>query len=138
MHHLIATNLLIILLDIALLAIQYAGLFYLGGSMKPALYGLKLRIEFSILNRLVVMTRARGMAFDDYRENSGEPGTRSWVSRAFARANPSNVRIESLSDESRMNGSLVIEGVESGGGINQAAKVKAECGCASKSLHKVS
>lgn len=58
MHHLIATNVLIIVLDIALLSIVYAEMWYLNGNMKPAVYGIKLRIEFSILNRLVSMTQA--------------------------------------------------------------------------------
>ncbi|KAF2262559.1 hypothetical protein CC78DRAFT_561255 [Lojkania enalia] len=67
MHHLIATNIIIIVLDIALMSIVYAGLFYLGGSFKPAVYGVKLRIEFSILNRLVEMEEALGWDW----ENSG-------------------------------------------------------------------
>ncbi|KAI1353676.1 integral membrane protein [Xylaria sp. FL0043] len=46
-------NVLIISLDIALLGVQYASLFYLQGAFKPAIYGVKLKLEFVILNRLV-------------------------------------------------------------------------------------
>ncbi|KAI8953638.1 integral membrane protein [Xylaria longipes] len=53
LHHLIYINLLIISLDIALLGVQYANLFYLQGAFKPAIYGVKLKLEFVILNRLI-------------------------------------------------------------------------------------
>ena len=58
LHHLIATNIMIIALDAVLLGIVYAEMWYLQGNMKPAVYGVKLRIEFSILNRLVTLTKA--------------------------------------------------------------------------------
>lgn len=53
--HLILANILIIALDIALLGIQYGGdhLFYLQGAFKPCLYGIKLKVEFLVLNRLI-------------------------------------------------------------------------------------
>jgi hypothetical protein len=53
MKHLILANLVVIFLDITLLAIQYANFFYVQGSYKPCVYGVKLRIEFAILNRLI-------------------------------------------------------------------------------------
>ncbi|KAI2472839.1 hypothetical protein F4781DRAFT_291695 [Annulohypoxylon bovei var. microspora] len=53
LHHLIYTNILIICLDITLLGIQNANLFYLAGAFKPAVYGVKLKLEFVILNRLI-------------------------------------------------------------------------------------
>ena len=62
LHHLIAVNVLVICLDIALLGVQYADMFYLQGAFKPAVYGIKLKVEFAILNRLIEMLkrRARG------------------------------------------------------------------------------
>ncbi|KAI1420796.1 integral membrane protein [Xylaria sp. FL1777] len=53
LQHLFYINVLIISLDIALLGVQYASLFYLQGAFKPAIYGVKLKLEFVILNRLV-------------------------------------------------------------------------------------
>ncbi|KAI0541540.1 integral membrane protein [Xylaria digitata] len=53
LQHLVYINILIISLDIALLGVQYASLFYLQGAFKPAIYGVKLKLEFVILNRLV-------------------------------------------------------------------------------------
>ncbi|KAK0610376.1 hypothetical protein B0T17DRAFT_511888 [Bombardia bombarda] len=60
LHHLILTNILVICLDIALLGVQYADLFYLQGAFKPCVYGIKLKVEFAILNRLIDMAKRRG------------------------------------------------------------------------------
>ncbi|KAI5866799.1 integral membrane protein [Durotheca rogersii] len=63
--HLIYANILIIALDIsllviALLGVQYANLFYIQGAFKPCVYGIKLKIEFVILNSLIKSLRAHG------------------------------------------------------------------------------
>ncbi|RYO76126.1 hypothetical protein DL763_010691 [Monosporascus cannonballus] len=60
LHHLIYTNVLIIALDVAVLGIQSADLFYLQGAFKPCVYGVKLKVEFAILNRLIKSVRAHG------------------------------------------------------------------------------
>lgn len=60
LRHLVMSNLLVIALDIALLGVQYADLFYLQGAFKPCVYGVKLKVEFAILNRLLEMVRRRG------------------------------------------------------------------------------
>ncbi|RDW93021.1 uncharacterized protein DSM5745_00343 [Aspergillus mulundensis] len=51
---LIYANTLIIALDVTLLGIQSAGprLFHLQGAFKPCVYGIKLKLEFVILNKL--------------------------------------------------------------------------------------
>ncbi|KAK4113278.1 hypothetical protein N656DRAFT_682168, partial [Canariomyces notabilis] len=51
--HLVLANCLVIALDISLLGVQYADLFYLQGAFKPCVYGVKLKVEFAILNRLL-------------------------------------------------------------------------------------
>lgn len=66
LYHLIYMNLLVIALDITLLGIEYADLFYLQGAFKPCVYGIKLKVEFLVLNRLIERVRARG-------SGSGEP-----------------------------------------------------------------
>ncbi|KAI9784428.1 MAG: hypothetical protein M1816_000852 [Peltula sp. TS41687] len=53
MRHLIYSNFVVIVLDVTLLAIQYANFFYVQGAYKPCVYGVKLRIEFGILNRVI-------------------------------------------------------------------------------------
>lgn len=52
---LIYANALIIVLDITLLGIQCAHMFNLQGAFKPCVYGIKLKVEFVILNRLINM-----------------------------------------------------------------------------------
>ncbi|KAI3400888.1 hypothetical protein diail_1579 [Diaporthe ilicicola] len=88
LYQLIYTNLLVIVLDIALLGIQYANQFYLQGAFKPCVYGIKLKVEFVILNRLIksLQSRAERRA---YRTNtfvntghaSADSGKKSWWSR---------------------------------------------------------
>ncbi|KAF2175916.1 hypothetical protein K469DRAFT_457431, partial [Zopfia rhizophila CBS 207.26] len=54
MQHLNYTNLLVIFLDISVLVLSYIpGIFYVQAVYKPCVYGIKLRVEFSILNKLV-------------------------------------------------------------------------------------
>ncbi|XWX01269.1 hypothetical protein V2A60_009295 [Cordyceps javanica] len=54
---LIWANTVIIALDITLLGIQCADLFHLQGAFKPCVYGVKLKLEFVILNRLISTVR---------------------------------------------------------------------------------
>ena len=51
--HLILVNVLVLILDITLLGIQYSGYYEIQTTFKAAAYSLKLKIEFSVLNRLV-------------------------------------------------------------------------------------
>ena len=73
--HLIYTNVLLIALDISLLGVQYANLFYLQGALKPCVYGIKLKVEFAILNRLIDMARRRGHSNSSYSQGSQGLGT---------------------------------------------------------------
>jgi hypothetical protein len=50
MRHLIYTNVLVVFLDCSLLGMSYSPYFYVQAAFKPCVYGVKLRIEFSILN----------------------------------------------------------------------------------------
>ncbi|KAH6654852.1 integral membrane protein [Truncatella angustata] len=70
LRQLIYTNVLIIVLDITLLGIQCADLFYLQGAFKPCVYGIKLKVEFVILNRLINSIQGR---------SNGETYPRDWI-----------------------------------------------------------
>ena len=63
-HHLIWVNIFIILLDLALLATEYANLFSIQTVFKAAIYSLKLRFEFIVLNALMDIVQGRSSAFD--------------------------------------------------------------------------
>ncbi|KAF2683446.1 hypothetical protein K458DRAFT_478336 [Lentithecium fluviatile CBS 122367] len=53
MRHLILANVIIILLDISLLALEYAEHYDVEVSLKATVYSVKLKMEFSVLNGLV-------------------------------------------------------------------------------------
>ncbi|KAH8710053.1 hypothetical protein GQ44DRAFT_627130 [Phaeosphaeriaceae sp. PMI808] len=57
MNHLIFVNILVILLDVTILGLEFANLYEVQTAWKPLVYSLKLKLEFSILNRLVDLTR---------------------------------------------------------------------------------
>lgn len=97
LRQLIWTNILIIALDISLLGIQCADLFYVQGAFKPCVYGIKLKAEFVILNRLInnVQRRAHGdsyMRTGSGSNNSAAKGggrqTRIWHKRPPLNPNP--------------------------------------------------
>ncbi|KAF3389777.1 hypothetical protein DPV78_011695 [Talaromyces pinophilus] len=51
--HLLLVNTLVVVLDGTLLYTEYSNNFEIQTTYKPVVYGLKLRMEFSVLNRLV-------------------------------------------------------------------------------------
>ncbi|KAH7114926.1 hypothetical protein B0J13DRAFT_459904 [Dactylonectria estremocensis] len=56
MKHLVLVNVLIILLDITIVGLEYANQYEYQTSYKSFVYSTKLKLEFTILNRLVEMT----------------------------------------------------------------------------------
>lgn len=62
--HLIWVNIFIIFLDAALLGTEYANLFSIQTVFKAAIYSLKLRLEFVVLNQLMDIVQGRASAFD--------------------------------------------------------------------------
>ena len=70
MQHLIYINVLIVILDLTLLTLEYANLFMIQGIYKATAYGIKLRLEFSILNQLMEIAQGNkgdfGMNTDIY------------------------------------------------------------------------
>ncbi|KAK5663822.1 hypothetical protein OQA88_25 [Cercophora sp. LCS_1] len=56
--HLFMVNVIIVLLDINIILFEYLGLHNIQTSYKVFVYSVKLKIEFSILNKLVGLTRS--------------------------------------------------------------------------------
>jgi hypothetical protein len=72
-HHVIAVNVIVIFLDITILGLEYATLYDLQTSYKALAYSVKLKLEFTILNRLVDMTmgkRDTSMGLNSYSKNT--------------------------------------------------------------------
>ncbi|KAF5002724.1 hypothetical protein FGRMN_120 [Fusarium graminum] len=59
LNHLIVVNILVVILDVSILALEFANLFDIQTAWKPLVYSVKLKLEFSILNRLVDLTSGR-------------------------------------------------------------------------------
>lgn len=68
--HLILVNILVLILDITLLGIQYSGYYEIQTTYKAAAYSLKLKIEFSVLNRLVGIVQNKGLSQGNLNINS--------------------------------------------------------------------
>lgn len=90
MTHLIVVNIIIILLDITILGLEYAGLYDLQTAYKALVYSVKLKLEFSILNRLVELTKGS--------TNASSSNTRS---RATEGAN--NIWMDTIDRERQKN-----------------------------------
>ena len=58
LRHLIYVNIFVVSLDIVLLGLAFADLYEFETSMKPAIYSVKLKLEFAILNKLLSLSSA--------------------------------------------------------------------------------
>jgi len=58
MWELLAINVIIILMDIALLTLEYSGQRAMEKSFKSVIYSVKLKLEFAVLNRLVDLVQS--------------------------------------------------------------------------------
>ncbi|CAM1511963.1 Fc.00g094760.m01.CDS01 [Cosmosporella sp. VM-42] len=77
MNHLIFVNFLIILLDITILGLEYANQYEIQTSYKAFVYSTKLKLEFTILNRLVEMTTGNKDASSGPRSRTAGTHTRT-------------------------------------------------------------
>lgn len=59
MYELLAINFVIIMLDVALLAVEYAGYYSLQTTLKPMVYSIKLKLEFGVLGKLVSLVQTQ-------------------------------------------------------------------------------
>ncbi|KAE8412958.1 hypothetical protein BDV36DRAFT_45289 [Aspergillus pseudocaelatus] len=59
MYELITINVIIVLLDVALLVLEYVGFYALQTTLKAAVYSVKLKLEFAVLRKLVLLVNTR-------------------------------------------------------------------------------
>ncbi|KAH0341434.1 integral membrane protein, partial [Aureobasidium melanogenum] len=59
-----AINIAIIVLDVALLAVEYLGLYQIEVTLKGMCYSIKLKLEFGVLSKLVKIATARQGVYD--------------------------------------------------------------------------
>jgi hypothetical protein len=77
MTHLIYVNIIIVILDVTILALEYAGLYDIQTAYKALVYSVKLKLEFSILNRLVELTQSSRSNGSDYAGREHQQPTQS-------------------------------------------------------------
>lgn len=59
MYQILAINVIIIIMDVALLATEYANLYLIETSLKGVVYSIKLKLEFAVLSKLVQIVKVR-------------------------------------------------------------------------------
>ncbi|KAI5463615.1 hypothetical protein BGZ63DRAFT_484595 [Mariannaea sp. PMI_226] len=79
MNHLISVNLVIILLDITILGLEYANQYQYQTSYKAFVYSTKLKLEFTILNRLVELTSGAKDASSGPRSRSNQTNNKTGI-----------------------------------------------------------
>ncbi|KAI6750922.1 hypothetical protein HG530_014372 [Fusarium avenaceum] len=131
MNHLIYVNILIILLDVTILGLEYADQYQYQTSYKAFVYSTKLKLEFTILNRLVEMTTGNkdgssgprshtagtttgtrtGIALDTFISNITDkpPGDVSYQAYAMGGEDRPQDRPEPRDDEVVMTTEVIIE-----------------------------
>ncbi|KAI5456323.1 hypothetical protein BGZ63DRAFT_366952 [Mariannaea sp. PMI_226] len=93
MKHLIFVNCLVIILDITILALEFANQYDFQISYKPFAYSVKLKLEFSILNRLVDLTsRGWELASADQADSIATSTVSPSPSKFSARRAVANIR----------------------------------------------
>lgn len=59
MYELLAVNIMLILLDVALLSVEYENLYEIETTLKGLVYSVKLKLELGVLSKLVKVVTAR-------------------------------------------------------------------------------
>lgn len=65
MYELLAINIGIILMDVAVIVIEFLGLYYLQVLVKCAIYSAKLKLEFAVLGKLTAIVESPHRDLDD-------------------------------------------------------------------------
>lgn len=74
LSHLILVNIFIVLLDVSILALEFTEQYNIQTAWKPVVYSVKLKVEFSVLNRLVEFSQHM-RAGSSLRPMTGDTGT---------------------------------------------------------------
>jgi hypothetical protein len=113
-HHLMYVNVLIILLDVALLCTEYANLYDIETTLKGAVYSFKLRLEFAVLNQLMSLTSKGNNTIDlnAYSQTGGRTGrggfTETVETSNDRTVDDNHVNIEAVGSPGRSPGSYTV------------------------------
>ncbi|KAF1995447.1 hypothetical protein P154DRAFT_526367 [Amniculicola lignicola CBS 123094] len=100
MRHLLWVQLMVIFFDISIVVLSYIpGIFYVQATLKPCVYGIKLRVEFSVLNRLVETIKSSQPWSTDSNDPSSSKfvDSPSWVPSVWQTSQIGPLQVESIS-----------------------------------------
>jgi hypothetical protein len=121
MWQLFTINVIIILMDIALLGLEYRSLQVMEQAFKVVIYSIKLKLEFAILGKLVELVQQNGRsfsnAFSDTHEFVDESKSNSDITRVESSAKKSDTwaRPQWLSDFEKKDNVQYVEKVDDRG-----------------------
>ncbi|KAF2994818.1 hypothetical protein E8E13_002150 [Curvularia kusanoi] len=70
MYQILAINVIIIVMDMALLATEFANLYLIETTLKGVVYSIKLKLEFAVLSKLVQIVKVRNGSNDNNNNNN--------------------------------------------------------------------
>ncbi|KAF2624391.1 hypothetical protein BU25DRAFT_348163 [Macroventuria anomochaeta] len=79
MYQILAINIIIIIMDLALLGVEFANLYLIETTLKGVVYSIKLKLEFAVLGKLVQIVKVRTNSKNSPR-NATSSGDRRAVS----------------------------------------------------------
>jgi Na+-translocating ferredoxin:NAD+ oxidoreductase RnfA subunit len=71
MYQILAINVIIIIMDLALLGVEFANLYLIETTLKGAVYSIKLKLEFAVLGKLVQIVKVRTNSKNSPRNATG-------------------------------------------------------------------
>ncbi|KAF4463756.1 hypothetical protein FALBO_9426 [Fusarium albosuccineum] len=113
MWQLFSTNVLIVAMDIALLAVEFSGYYLWQQGLKVVMYSIKLKFEFAVLGKLIELVQHRGDSnpgpnstpiFDFVKIPPDRPGKTN--KKAHSIAAPEAITIEHVRTRSTISSSL--------------------------------
>ncbi|KAL1610886.1 hypothetical protein SLS59_000523 [Nothophoma quercina] len=71
MYQILAINVIIIIMDLALLGVEFANLYLIETTLKGVVYSIKLKLEFAVLGKLVQIVKVRTNSNNSPRNATG-------------------------------------------------------------------
>lgn len=101
MYQLLAINVIIIIMDLALLGVAFANLYLVETTLKGVVYSIKLKLEFAVLGKLVQVVRERSESDESRIQQSSQE--RRGTSTALALEKTNSSRTHQISGSGRLN-----------------------------------
>lgn len=118
--HLILVNMVVVALDITLVAVQFSGHYEIQTTYKTAVYSVKLKIEFSVLNRLARFVTQKRSVSGNFHLDTFNSSKRTRTS-SFSGGHGSFIKMDDLGplDENGLQPSktkleVIVENIETG------------------------